>query len=211
MNTRTNIQKTEIQRTGEPIWTDLYMVRVPYKATIPLHELQAFGLPTMGNHMLDQQIHNEIVTVYITIDAMVEHYRAGTCIIIPNNEDLEAIYTTLNNYLGAWNRTLHHAVNTGNAPIEDLLLIDKFAGELYQQARLINGRKVPEPINFGALFGSSVSFSRDTILKDTNDKQENAAEDDDKHESFASVFARKLVGTATPVATPRSSRWKQGS
>lgn len=201
---------SEIQRTGAPIWEDLYTVKMPYKHTISLNDLKEFGLPTTGNDLLDKQIHNEVVTIMIPIDAIVEYYRAGIKVVFPRSNELEPMYNTVNRYLIAWKKQLEHGVNISGAPVDDLILLDKFASELYQQTRLINGDKVSPLANISTLLGGNGVIGRDSLFKNLAAGESAAPAGEDKHYSLSSIFSSKIFGgSPTPPEAPRqSTRWK---
>lgn len=200
---------SEIQKTGALIWDGLYTVRLPYKHTKSVDELREFGLPTVGNPMLDKQIHNELVTIMITIDAIVEHYRIGTKLILPVAKELDEIYTIVNNYLIAWKKQIECGINISHAPVDDLLLLDRFASELYQQARLINGDKVNPLSDISKLLGGKGLIGRDMLFKNSGAPTSEEKPAEDKHYSFSSIFSSKVFGGSAPEPKePRkSTRW----
>lgn len=176
---------------GTPIWEDLFMVEIPYKNTRSILELKEFGLPSTGNSYLDREAHNELITVYLTVDALVEHYRVGTTMRFPRNEDTYAIYDMVMKYTRQWAYILSHGVNTSTVPIEDLLLLDKFAEKLLVQAKMFCGDRIDTTQSLTAMFGNM--FGQFSSLRAAAKPQEVAPVPDEKHESYASIFAKRIV------------------
>ena len=207
---------SEVLKYGAPIWDHLFLVQMRYRDTKTIEELRHFGLPTVGNSVLDKQIHNEIVTIMITMNDIVEHFRVGTRVEFVNNGDCEYGYDMVNDYLKAWNSQLQRGVNLGNAPIEDLLLLDKLATVLYEQSRYFNGPRKRAELSFVAALQSGSLFNKLAMLGLGNNGESVQPEEanGDRHLSFAEAFSSKVfspsptkTANAAPVSTS-ASRWK---
>jgi hypothetical protein len=199
----------QIVKYGSPIWEDLFLVRMRYKDTKSVDELRQFGMPTVFNQQRDQQIHNEVITIMLTIDAIVEHFRVGTRVEFVRNGDVEVIYDIVNNYLKAWDIQMHHGINTGTAPVEDLLLLDRFADALYLQSRIFNGPRSKHGLEMvNNLIGGS-TFNRLSLLAGA--QPDTAKQEVDKHQSMAATFSNKVIELGPKIDTNKPAgvgRWK---
>ena len=112
----------------------LYKVRVPMIATYSQEELEAFGLPIGMTEKKIYPVYNELVTIMLTIESMIDIYRKGYKLYLTSQDDINEVYTKIDNYL-----TGESEVYTGrrfnkrvNEEDEDIRLeIDKFANEIF--------------------------------------------------------------------------------
>lgn len=153
--------KTNIQKTGEPIWSNLYNVTVRYRDTITHNDVRNFGMPTVGDYGMDQSIYDQPQHVCITINAMVDHYKTGTTITFRSNQDARTVYEIVNRYLIAWQESMDGALNADRAPIDDLLLLDRFATSLYPQAIMFG----PPPTKVSNSFMDLLAGTRGTVTR----------------------------------------------
>lgn len=125
-----------LQEAGWPIWHNLYNVKVRHRDTMSDDYIRIFGAPAVGDPATDHRIQNEWISLYITINDMVEYRKRDVTVLIVNHEDSKHIYEVVHAYLGEWKTQLQNSVNVGGARkiIEDLLMLDKFAAEVYPHA-----------------------------------------------------------------------------
>lgn len=179
------------RRLGEPIWTDLFLVRMAYRDTLGEDHIREFGMPTTGVAELDKEIRNEKITCMITIDAMAEHFRAGRVVVVARYADLEVIYDIIDRYLECWAKLLHGALNLGDAPIDDLLLLDAMAAQLYEHSKTFGGVKLKQKSKIDGFFGSKLmNFSREALMGIEPEQQ--ASPQADTHQSYAPLFMKHL-------------------
>lgn len=182
---------------GEPIWSDLFLVRMAYRDTLGEEHIREFGMPTTGVDELDKQIRNEKVTCMITIDAMAEHFRAGRVVSVAQYSDLEAIYDIIDRYLSCWAKLLHGAINLGDAPIDDLLLLDAMATRLYEHSKTFGGMKLKQKSKAASFFGAKLmNFSREALMGGGPEEPQSAA-NTDVHQSYAPLFLKHLKPAST--------------
>ena len=123
--------------TTVEIWEHLYMVRVPSLDATSVQFIKAHGTYITGNKEIDNAAANDWITTYMPIAKMVELYKEGVTIAVVKYDDTKKIYEAIERHLTAWLQQLNHGLNIGNAPIEDLLEMDKFANTVYAHARHI--------------------------------------------------------------------------
>lgn len=121
--------------TTKLIWDYLYLARVPYLQSTSIEYLKRYGSYTTGDREIDRELSNQWITTMININQMVEYFREGVQIKIVNYNDTKEIYAHISEHLAAWNERLLKGINIGNAPIEDLILMDEFANAVYAHAK----------------------------------------------------------------------------
>lgn len=195
--------KTNIQKTGEPIWTNLYNVTVRYRDTISHKDLRNFGMPTVGDYGIDQSIYDQPQHVCITINDMVDYYKTGTTIIFRDNKDSRTVYEIVNRYLIAWQESMDGALNASQAPVDDLLLLDRFATSLYPQVIMFGPPPVKVNNSFmDLLMGSGGTINRGSMTAALQGNSTTAApmtearkkeiQKESEHNSLSGFFANAM-------------------
>lgn len=119
----------------DAIWSDLYRVRVPMLGSRSIEDIRMRGVVLSGNKDVDRDIENRLITTYISIDKMVEHHRNNVPVRLCNPDDAKLIYEAITRHVQVWTNFLEHGVNTGGAPLEDLLAMEHFASTVYAHAK----------------------------------------------------------------------------
>ena len=121
--------------TTKAIWENLYLVRMPSLDATSVDFLKAHGTYITGNKRIDQANVNSWLTTYINIAKMVELHKEGVTISVLNPGDTKRIYDSIEAHLLAWRSELEYGVNIGNAPVQDLMDMDRFANTVYHHAK----------------------------------------------------------------------------
>ncbi len=121
--------------TTVKLWDHLYKVRIPYLASRSIEDIREKGTVISGIESYDADIPNQMQTTYLNIDKMVEYYREGVAVRVCNVADTKEIYEAISAHIYAWKYNLEKGVNIGNAPIDDLILLDRFANTVYEHAK----------------------------------------------------------------------------
>lgn len=151
----------EAQRgTDWYICHELYLVNVPWLQTQSVEDLRHFGVPMTGDPEYDKQVKNEVRALMLPIDKMAELYEGGAEIGIINYADTRRIYERIEAHLEAWAKHLKGSLNQLNAPVKDLLLLDKFAHSVYEFAKweFLDADSFMETI-MGKINGQTMSMS----------------------------------------------------
>lgn len=119
------------------IWEHLYMVSIPELASRTLDDIRLYGVAITGIKEIDDDAKTRYMNAMRTIDDMVEYYRRGVPVRVCNYSDTAEIYKAINAHLYAWKTQLEHGVNIGNAPMDDLILMDEFANKVYDHAKYV--------------------------------------------------------------------------
>ena len=117
------------------IWEWLYMCTVPVLQSRSIEDIRANGFIMSGDKQLDKELMNDRLRRYMTINHMVEFFEKGVTIGVVHYNDTKEIYETVQSYLAVWYDRLKHGVNIREAPISDLLTLDKFATAVYPHAK----------------------------------------------------------------------------
>ena len=127
------------------IFFELYLCRIPYIQMKSVEELEQFGIPMSGHRESDYGTTNELRQIMIPISRMAEYYDRGCRISLVKYEDAKRVYQRITDHLVAWKEHLANSLNIGDAPIDDLKLLDRLANAVYDHAKyqftdeIING------------------------------------------------------------------------
>jgi hypothetical protein len=186
------IRKTEqnpIQLYGTPIWEALFFASVSFKNMQSESAIRTFGMPTVGDATIDAQMHNEQIRTYMTINQMAEYFRTGVTVSIIDPSDCKRIYDIITAYLLAWKERLDRGINIGDAPTEDLILLDRLAAVVHPHAAAY--------FDYGfesktvAHFSGGPMLSRDVLLNKGNETTQEI--EPVKHQSLADIFAERVI------------------
>ncbi|MDD2879680.1 MAG: hypothetical protein PHQ58_04520 [Rhodoferax sp.] len=189
-----------ITATGKPIWEALFMASVPFKDTMSDDYVRLFGMPTVGDPVIDRDMHNQPIYTYMTINKMVEYFRAGINVKVQKHSDTKRIYDIISRYINCWKEQLEHGINIGGAPIDDLILLDRFASVVFEHAVQ---HLTMEYLNSDAirdLTGNGTWMNRGSFVKAPVALDEEPAEYQ-KHQSLAQLFSERIISSG-------GSRWK---
>jgi hypothetical protein len=185
---------SRIETTGAPIWKNIYMCSIAHKDNVSEEDLQFFGMPTVGDFQVDQDISHQKITVYFTINRMVELYEKGISFNVVHHSDTKGIYDVISSYLNAWRDQLDQGINIGGAPLDDLILLDRFATDVYVHAQR---HFTPDYVNSKLLnrLGSSsgLSMSREGFFKAPTVADGAPPPEMKKHTSLAEMFSDRII------------------
>ena len=117
------------------IWYKKYKCRLRLIETRSIDELREYGMPTVFDKEYDNATANELVIRMLTVNEMVEYYKKNVSIFVVNYDDTKLIYDDIMTHLKAWKHYLDTTLmSSGDAPVEDLILLDKFANIVYKHA-----------------------------------------------------------------------------
>lgn len=190
-------QRQSLKELAKPIFERRYMVGIRFKDTLSIEEIKAYGMPTTGDARIDYQVHNDMVDRYITINDMVEYFKAGTAFSVRNSCETKEIYDVIDSYLNGWKNFLAYSVNTQAAPVEDLVALDRLAAKVYDHA-VEHFKEDSFVSSFEKILGSS-AVERNVYRGEQ--KPVNSSEDDrrpeniNRHTPNADYFSSKIYKT----------------
>lgn len=163
------------------IWNKLFKCRIPYLQTMSPDYIRHFGVPVSGDDGRDKAIVSEQVVTMLTIAQMLEYYSKGVTIGVIRQEDTKLIYEYISNHLQAWKTELESSLNIRGAPVEDLVLMDKFAVAVYRHARHQFTTSFAEGLIAQRMRGGRSYSYRDMIEPPQPKRPEAVRQDEDPH------------------------------
>lgn len=121
--------------TSVGIWEHLFRVKVTLNGLRGEASIRQSGTLMSGIKAIDNDAANRETVTYMSIDKMLDLYRDNITIKVCNPADTKKIYDNISDHLQMWRHQLARGVNVGNAPIEDLIDLDRFANTVYEHAR----------------------------------------------------------------------------
>lgn len=121
----------------EAIFNTRYRVILNQMDTTSVAERREFGAVSTGNKNIDKAMAVSYITVFLTIDDMLENYLNGIPMRLDDPRDSKKIFEAITNHTGAWRQELRHAINMGEAPVEDLINLENFATSIYERAKFV--------------------------------------------------------------------------
>ncbi len=187
------LSSSDLEKTGSLIWERLFLTSMCYKDTLSVEHIRLFGMPTVGDTTIDNDIHNQVVDRYLTINQMVDYFKKGIQVSIKIHPETEDIYNIISAYLFAWKRYLDNGINIGGAPIEDLIALDRFASSVYDHA--------VEHITEDYIQSSMLRYvSNNKLSRSTFEKKQVIHEgtgEVKRRESLAESFSNKIYSAKT--------------
>ena len=187
------------------IFDKLYRVSIPTRMMHSIEEQRMFGVRAIGDKTLDNALVNERTITWISIDKMVEYFKDGVTVGIVDPEDCKRIYEAISPHLSHWIAHFQRGVNFSNAPVEDLILMDKFAATVYSHAKyhfttdLMTsgvGEKMKQfmPLNPLTFFKSGPVLTNKNKTAYESDRLAHTFKPKEaEHESLADVFKRAAI------------------
>lgn len=184
--------------TTKDLWEKLFLVKVPYSATLSETDINMFGTPTVLDKDMDRNIMRSLTTIMIPVVSIIEYYRKGVTVKIVNRDDVLTIYTAIQDHLEYWAKHVKTGLNVGSAPIADLILMDEFAHKLHSYTKgdlsdiSLNCALSRQLDNIGFVDWSAVFGTNKTaevITKTSTNTQE-----DDGRVKLSEVFKNAVIG-----------------
>lgn len=154
----------EKRDTAYYIFNEKYLCRVPYLATRSEDHLRKYGMPITGLPEYDKGLANELQDRYLSIAQMVEFYKKGVVVRVVKYGDTKRIYERITDHLVAWQEALKWRLNIGNAPLEDLVIMDQFANAVYEHAKYQFEQTVVESLLLRSMT-EAVPITAESLMK----------------------------------------------
>lgn len=187
-----NAPKSAIETYGRPIWERLFKASVAYKDSVSVDYIRLFGMPTVGDTSLDRSMHDQQIDTFMSINKMVEYFKVGVSVRVLVHSDTQLIYRIISDYLNAWKEQLDRGINVGNAPIDDLVLLDKFAAVVHDHAAQHFTQEYISSAMANHLEGGGKWANRGSLLKSSK-VAEPEVQEPYKHQSLSELFSERVV------------------
>lgn len=99
------------------------------------HAHEVGGTISTGDREMDRELARTPVTVQLTPAAMATNLEEGVQIQVNNPQDAAKIYVMIVDHINDWVRNSQMNPNFAGAPVQDLMLLERLAEELYPRAR----------------------------------------------------------------------------
>lgn len=119
----------------EAIFFKSYRILIAARYVRSIEEQRMQGDLGTGDRRMDEVLGDTKMPVYVTINDMVEYFREGIDFVLTGENDSKSIYEAIVAHTGTWRKQLRHVMNVGNAPLEDLILMEQFAAKFYAYAK----------------------------------------------------------------------------
>jgi len=188
--------------TSKNLWELKFLCKVPELQTRSVEHIKFFGTPTTGDSAIDKEMANQWITTFKCIDDMVELYKQDIPIKIVNPPDVKRIYDYISKHLHAWKSQISVGLNIGDAPLEDLVHLDRFANTIYEHAKYHFSKEMADSILAKDMsrvvsFNKTNFFKPDIKINEDGSTKINAEEIDPypKREALGDLFKDRRITT----------------
>jgi hypothetical protein len=122
---------------GQDLWERYFEVKYNYFKSRSINHIRKFGVRVSGVAEIDAQLENYEVVTQANINTMFEKWRSGVSVRVLKYSDTAEIYRIIHHHLITWAEYLSTGVNIGDAPLKDLVELDRFAEIVYDKARAV--------------------------------------------------------------------------
>lgn len=157
--------KEEDRHPAWEIWNLKWHCRMPYNQARSIEDIKQFGYISSGDQQLDRQRANQTWESMLTIAQMCDYFQEGADIRVRKKEDTVKIYNIISNHLEGWQRFLAVNINMKGPPLEDLILLDRFASVVYEHAKRLVPKEFEDTMAARQL-KDAAGFSVDEMLVD---------------------------------------------
>ena len=116
------------------IFKKLFNCRISNIQSMSVDYLQHFGMPVSGHPEYDKEISHELIERLLPISEMVKYFNDGVTVEVVNYSDTKVIYEYITDHLNFWKNRIEDSFNARGAPIDDLIVMDRFAMSVYKHA-----------------------------------------------------------------------------
>lgn len=198
-----------LRDTAWYIFNKKYLCRVSNIQTRSIDHIALFGSPTCGDPARDRDMADQLIDRMLTINEMVEFFKQGITIRVANVRETKSIYEHITDHLNYWKRHLEESWHTRGAPIDDLILLDRFANVVYRHAVYQFTTEIVESL-LARRMSSVMTVNRNSIMGNkakvvtinANGEKEVTEAKIPERESMAEAFAGKKAGISG------ASKWR---
>lgn len=147
------------------IFNQKFRCSVPHIDMRSSEHIKMFGMPSCGIKEIDRETASERIDTYLSINQMVEYFKRGALVGVRKVADTKIIYERITDHLNAWKLQLQNGLNNGDAPIDDLMLLDQFANAVYAHAKYQFTAEIIDSILLRQI-GGIMPLNRDSLIAD---------------------------------------------
>lgn len=179
-----------VEDTTIKLFDYLFKVKVPYLQSMSIDTLRLRGVHQSGVSSIDNSVDKEWLTSMMSVAKMTDYYKEGIPLKIPSYKDIVEIYDIITNHINAWKYQIQNSINVRAAPIEDLILLDRFANSVYDKAKYQFTNDAYTSILAQYLGGANKHNPRNFFKKEVVQKTD---EDYAERDSLADFFKGRLI------------------
>ena len=200
--------------------TSYYIFNEKYRCTVPYIDMRSsdhikmFGMPSTGIKEIDREAASERIDTYLSINQMIEYFKRGALVGVRKVSDTKAIYERITDHLNAWKLQLKNGLNNGDAPIDDLILMDKFANSVYAHAKYQFTSEIIESLLLRQM-NNIMPFNRDSLINNMQESRlrkenrDNPIEKEEvKDDKAPRASLEDFFSTYQGRTTNRANRWE---
>jgi|ERR1700752_2707831 len=121
----------------DKIFSWYYKCSVPSFHSRTVEDIRQNGVVVTGIRDLDEGLKNDWIRKWLTINSMIEFYKRGVPVKVIDVKDTKDIYQTIQTHLVQWLELIRVGINIGDAPMDDLIAMDRFAAVIYPYAKYL--------------------------------------------------------------------------
>lgn len=175
----------KIQFYGNSIFKDIYPCRVRAVDMRSTEDIAMRGFNTTGDERYDQQMREELIDCYITVNHMVEYYRKSVNVYLQVPDHSKIIFDVVTNYLNAWMDVIRYTHIDLTPPTDDLILLNNFSKMIYPVAK--------PALEFNPGDGIDAALRKFNLFKDPNKREANAVSLPDDYHGHTKQLAELMV------------------
>lgn len=159
--------------------------------------LELRGTVTQQNSLKDRQAASAIIYREMTINTMLELFRSGAKISVLDPADTKKIYDIIAEHLEDWKEYLNTRLNTGDAPLDDLVELDRFATVVYKHAKSHFTKEIAATFFKNNLANLIQTNIKDKLFSEPANASDKPSESQipDERESLAYAFKSHIKGS----------------
>ena len=182
-----------LEKVERNLTSRYFMIQIPNQDSMSVHYKQTFGMPTVGDPVIDRQMHGDPFDRYANVREICNYFKAGVPIKVLKHSDTYDIYEVIQTYLHAWRQYLEYGANTGDAPIQELIDLDRLASEVFGHASAHFGSRF-QPSGTDKFFKGG--WGSRASLSNTDGPEQKVA----PRQSLAQLFSQRAINTAGHAA-----------
>jgi phage-related protein len=123
-----------MKHNANDLFDRYFLVRMNYLNSRSVDQLRRFGQRVSGVAEIDRNLDKQEIVTELTVNAMFEKFRSGVTIKLVRYSDAAEVYRIIHAHLIKWAEYITTGINVGNAPLSDLVELDRFASVVYDKA-----------------------------------------------------------------------------
>jgi len=167
----------------------LFAIRVNDLARRSIGHIAQHGVMVTRNKEYDQNASKQLIMCMVPIVEMAKYHANGVAVYLVDPKDAKEIYEIVHKHVETWVNYLNEQFGVGDAPVDDLIILDEFASRVYPSAhRFFPNGKVEDAFTkaVGGVtkFFKGVNFKTDPVVQNDDDEEQNKP----KREGFGDVL-----------------------